>query len=251
MLNSIGNYDLICYQLRNNLYSRLQNPLKVDLDLISKKIKLSLKSDTISISNELLSKLFNFRIKAIKWLFSESNFNYNELLDEIYPQIEDKIIDKKMNILKDNILFALRCSKRVAESILPSIEESQENQHFDLNKFTEITYDQLITSISYSIPDEDLTQKFIDWVNSSLEIEYVMLATDIIIDEKLDIPSKTIKKLAFTVADKAQVFCALATEFGFIKSKNIDVNYSNIILDKKFIEEQKQLADLDLFESFK
>jgi hypothetical protein len=39
MIATAKNYDVICFQLRNNLYSQLQSPLKKDLNRLSNDIK--------------------------------------------------------------------------------------------------------------------------------------------------------------------------------------------------------------------
>jgi hypothetical protein len=68
MLATVKNYDLICYQLRNNLYSQLENPLKKDIDRLSKDITNIINSNKKiqSQSVDILAQLFNLRVKAIK-----------------------------------------------------------------------------------------------------------------------------------------------------------------------------------------
>jgi hypothetical protein len=119
MIAAAKNYDVLCFQLRNNLYSHLGNSLKKDLNRLSADIKLIITSENdISIQSTLiLSQVFNLRIKAIKWLTKDMNFDYMEKLKEILPQIEELRANKKLEILIDNLLFALRCKKRVIESV--------------------------------------------------------------------------------------------------------------------------------------
>ena len=63
-LATIKNYDLICYQLRNNLHSQLDNPLKKDIDKLSKEITNILNSGKKSHSQsvDILAQKFNFTI---------------------------------------------------------------------------------------------------------------------------------------------------------------------------------------------
>jgi hypothetical protein len=221
MLATVKNYDLICYQLRNNLYSQLDNPLKKDINKLSKEITNILNSNKKiqSQSVEILAQLFNLRVKAIKWLSQDDNFNYLEMLSEVSSQIEVIGENKKLLILKENILFALRCNKRVIESLLSAGEQS-ENPNIDFSQLPDINYQQFLASLAFAIPDEEAVQKIADWTNASLHIEFVMLAADIISEEKIKVSEKSINELSFLIADAAQEYSALATEFGNCNSCN-------------------------------
>lgn len=247
MLATVKNYDLICYQLRNNFYSQLDNPLKKDIDKLSRKITNILKSGKKiqSLSVDILAQLFNLRVKAIKWLYQDNNFNYLEMLSEVSKQIEEIGENKKMEILKDNILFALRCNRRVIESLFSAGEQS-ESLNIDFTQLPDISYQQFLASLALAIPDDETAQKIADWTNASLHIEFVMLAADIIKDEKIKVSDKTINELSFLVADAAQEYFALATEFGILKTKANQQSFSNQPFDKSFVKEQKTLADIGI-----
>jgi len=248
MIATAKNYDVICFQLRNNLYSQLQNPLRKDLNRLSNDIK------TLIISREkikaqsvkMLSQVFNLRIKALKWLSADTNFDCLEMFKDIFPQIEELRSNKKLEILTDNILFALRCNQRVVESIINSSEFSRDTLTSNISHLPDITYPQFIASLAFANLDDETTQKIMDWTNSSLHIEFVLVATDIISDEKLKISDKTINELAFLIADAAQEYSALATELGILKSHSTRQSFSNLSFDNSFIKEQKQFADLGL-----
>ena len=198
MLATIKNYDLICYQLRNNLYSQLDNPLKKDIDRLSKDITNILHSGKkIQFQSvDILAQVFNLRVKAIKWLSQDCDFNYLEMLTEVSNQIEEIGENKKMEILKENILFALRCNRRIIESLFSTGEQS-ENLNIDFNQLPDISYQQLLASLAFAIPDDETAQKIVDWTNASLHIEFVMLAADIIRDEKIIVSDKSINELSF------------------------------------------------------
>jgi len=89
-------------------------------------------------------------------------------------------------------------------------------------------------------------KKIADWTNASLHIEFVMLAAAIIKDEKIKVSDKTINELSFLVADAAQEYFALATEFGILKTKANQKSFSNQLFDKNFVKEQKTLADIGI-----
>lgn len=248
MLSTAKNYDVICFQLRNDLYSQLQSPLKKDLNRLSNDIKtLIISGEKIKAqSTNMLSQVFNLRIKALKWLSADTNFNYLERFEEIFSQIEELGSNKKLEVLTDNILFALRCNQRVAESIMNSNEFSSDTFYSNRAQLPDITYSQFIASLAFSNLNDETTQNIIDWTNSSLHIEFVLVATDIINDEKLKISDKTINELAFLIADAAQEYSALATELGILKSRSTRQSFSNLSFDNSFIKEQKQFADLGL-----
>lgn len=247
MLATVKNYDLICYQLRNNLYSQLENPLKKDIDRLSKDITNILNSSKKiqSQSVDILAQLFNLRVKAIKWLSQDDNFNYLEMLTEVSKQIEEIGENRKMEILKENILFALRCNRRVIESLFSAGEQS-ESLKIDFTQLPDINYKQFLASLAFAIPDDETAQKIIDWTNASLQIEFVMIAADIISDEKFKVSDKSINELSFLVADAAQEYSALATEFGILKTKDNQYSFSNQPFDKGFVNEQKALADIGI-----
>ena len=248
MIATVKNYDVICFQLRNNLYSQLQSPLKKDLNRLSNDIKtLIISGEKIKAqSTNMLSQVFNLRIKAMKWLSVDTNFDYLEMFKDIFPQIEELRSNKKLEVLTDNILFALRCNQRVVESIMNSNEFSPDASSSNLAQLPDITYSQFIASLAFANLCDETTQNIVDWTNSSLQIEFVLVATDIISDEKLKISDKTINELAFLIADAAQEYSALATELGILKSRSTTQSFSNLSFDNSFIKEQKQFADLGL-----
>src|SRR2546428_12682168 len=114
MIATVKNYDVICFQLRNNLYSQLESPLKKDLNHLYNDIKALITSGNKiqAQSVKMLSRIFNLRIKALKWLAAGKNFDYFEMLKDICLRIEKLKSNKKLEVLADNILFALRCNQR-------------------------------------------------------------------------------------------------------------------------------------------
>jgi len=248
MIATAKNYDVICFQLRNNLYSQLESPLKKDLNRLSSDIKAILTSGkkVQAQSMGMLSQVFNLRIKALKWLAEDKNFDYLEMLKDIFPQIEEWKSDRKLEVLTENILFAMRCNQRVVESLVWTNEFSTDSLSSNISQLPDITYQQFIASLAFANLDDETTQKIVDWTNASLHIEFVLVAADIIGDDKLKISDKTINELAFLVADAAQEYSALATELGILKTRSTRQSFSNLSFDNGFIKEQKQLADLGL-----
>ncbi|MFN4145792.1 MAG: hypothetical protein ACK4GN_08220 [Runella sp.] len=225
----------------------MENSLKKDIDKLSKEITKILNSNKKiqSQSVDILAQLFNLRVKAIKWLSQDHNFNYLKMLSEVSNEIEEIGENRKMEILKENILFALRCNRRVVGSLFSAGEQS-ESQNVDFTQLPDINYQQFLASLAFAIPDDETAQKIADWTNASLHIEFVMLAADIIRDEKIKVSDKLINELAFLVADAAQQYSALATEFGILKNKSNQQSFSTQTFDKGFVNEQKTLADVGI-----
>ncbi len=248
MIATAKNYDVICFQLRNNLYSQLESPLKKELNRLSSDIKAIITSGKKiqAQSVNMLSQVFNLRIKALKWLADDKNFDYLEMPNDIFPQIEELKSNIKLEVLTENLLFALRCNQRVVESIVGTSEFSPDSFTSNISQLPDITYQQFIASLAFANLDDETSQKIVDWTNASLHIEFVLVAADIIGDDKLKISDKTINELAFLVADAAQEYSALATELGILKTRSTRQSFSNLSFDNSFIKEQKQLADLGL-----
>ena len=248
MIATAKNYDVICSQLRNNLYSQLENPLKKDLNRLSSDIKAIITSGkkVQTQSVDMLSQVFNLRIKALKWLADEKNFDYLELLNDIFPQIEELKSNKKLEVLTENLLFALRCNQRVVESLVLTNEFSADSFTSNISQLPDITYHQFVASLAFANLDDETSQKIVDWTNASLHIEFVLVAADIICDDKLKISDKTINELAFLAADAAQEYSALAIELGILKTRSTRQSFSTLSFDNSFIKEQKQLSDLGL-----
>jgi len=250
MIATAKNYDVICFQLRNNFYSQLESPLKKELNRLSKDIKAIITSDkeVQTLSVEMLSQVFNLRIKALKWLSNGKHFDYPDILNGILPQIEELKSNKKLEVLADNIQFALRCNQRVAESLIAKSDFTYDRLSLNISQLPEITYQHFVASLRFTNLDHEITQMIVDWTNASLRIEFVLVATDIISDERLQVSDKTINELAFIVADAAQEYSALATELGIIKTYSTRQSISNLPFDKNFIKEQKKLANSGLDE---
>ena len=248
MIATAQKYDVICFQLRNNLYSQLGNPLKKDLNRLYSDIKAIITSGkkVQSQSIDMLSQVFNLRIKAIKWLANDKNFDYLEKLHDTFPKMEKFKSDSKLEVLGENLLFALRCNKRVVDALTIASGFSADSYAANISELPDITYQQFIASLAFANLDNETTQKIIDWTNASLHIEFVLVAADIIGDDTLKISDETINDLAFLVADAAQEYSALAAELGVLKARSTPHSFSTLSFDNSFIKEQKQLADLGL-----
>lgn len=241
------NYDVICFQLRHTLYEKLQNPLRKELDELSKNIKTLLVSEG-KIENQsarILSQVFNLRIKALKWLSADDALDYSEMLDDAFSQIEELKANERLEVLIENSLFALRCNQRVMSSIIDFSDVSPAALASSFDQFPEITYEQFIASLSFANLDNDTTRKVVGMANASLYIEFVLVAVDIISDENLNVSDTTINSLAFLIADAAQDYSAFATELGILKPRSVR-SFSSGMFDERFVKEQNEIAELGM-----
>jgi hypothetical protein len=246
MLAAARNCDVML-QMRNHL-SHLETPLKKDMNILLSKLRILLISGkNIKQGIDILVPLtFSFRIKAIKWLIEENEFEILSIVDEISPEIEVFKENPKLDVLTENILFALRCSQKVLQSISLSEGLSEDSFSFSTSNLPIITYDQFLASIAYSNLDDITCQKIADWTNMSLYIKLIVLSGAIINDENLKVSNKTINELAFIIGDAAQEYSAIAIELGILKPSPKRLRIASGQPDKNYIREQKNLAELGL-----
>jgi len=226
----------------------LESPLKKELGKLLTEIKdiITTSKKVKPLLDSMLPRVFNFRIKAIKWLVEEGELNLSGMMDEIYPQLEDLRQNPKLEILAENILFAVRCNYRVVKALIGSGDFSDENFASNTAELPTITYGQFLATLAYSVPDDEAAQKIVDWVNASLYIEFIILSAVIINDEKLKASEKVINELSFLISDAAQEYSAIAFELGLLKPRSENNTSFSEQVDKSFIKEQKYLADLGL-----
>ena len=247
MFATAKNYDIVCFQLRNYI-PQLDNPLKKELDKLLANIQLVITSNkkVKPQLDSLLPQIFNFRFKAIKWFIENGDFDLQEMFKSTIPKIEELKDNPHLEILVENILFALRCNLKVVNALIVNDQLSEETFTKGQTAVTDITYDQFIASIAVGIPNAEAAQKIIDFTNSSLFIEFVVVAAALINENKLKVTEKTINELAFIVADAGQEYAAIATEIGLLNTSFLRNSFTQVTFDNDFITEQKELADLGL-----
>lgn len=249
MSASITKSELVCYPFRNNLYPRLENPLKKDIDRLSKSIKkILISGQTIQqLPVDILSFIFNLRIKSLKWLSVQNNAEYRDIMAHVFEHFEQPSQNEELTVLNENILFALRCNRRVVENLLKANAGMKGEAEREL---PEINYEHYLASLAFVVPGEEEARKLAEWTQSSLYIEFVMLAADLLNNGEVQVSNKTINELSFLVADAAQEYAALAAEFGILRPPKVRSYLSGDNLDSSFIKEQKQVAEMGL-EEFK
>jgi len=247
MLITTKNTDFLIFQF-NNISSELEIPFKKELDdlIITIKSILTSNKEIKKSVNAKLKLIFNFRIKAIKWLNQTTKLEVNKIIQDVYPQLKELKENPQIDILIENILFAFRCNKRVITALIKKEELTKKNVYDNLNSLPEITYNQFIVAIGLGVPNDEIAQKLLDLTNASLLIEFCAISAAIINDEKMNLPERIINELSFLVADAAQEYLAISYELGILNVNASKQDLTPQKLDNDFINEQKMFANLGI-----
>ncbi len=235
------NHDRIVFQY--SLSKQVHSSLEEEIKNFQFEIKKMFLFGKVRINSRLLAKLFNLRIKALQWLIKNKIklTNYNSNIESIF---EDFDRDERLSLLKENILFALRTQSTVKEILLKQ-KKSGIFQSKEI-KLEEITYEQFVFSIVYGISDDKIAQKVIAFIDTSLTIEFLLIASFLLKDIKVS--EKVIDELSIKISEAAQNYYALAVELGIIKKKSYKAKPSGSRVSKIFLSEQTELANLGLNE---
>lgn len=247
MVATAKNYDIICLQMKG-LIPHLEPSLKKDLRSLLADIREAITTNkkVKPVLDSMLPGIFDFRVKAIKWLAEQGEFDLSGSIDTVYTQLEDMRLNSKLETLAENTLFALRCNKKVTRAIMSAGEFAKEKITSGAAALPAITYDQFLASLAFGVPDDETAQRIVDWINASLHIEFIILAAAIINDEKLKVSERVVNELSFLVADAAQEYAAIAIELGFLKPGSENQALLSGQVGKSFVKEQKYLAGLGI-----
>jgi hypothetical protein len=245
MVGTTKNYDILFLQMRNYLPDLSLSMAGEYADLVLKLESILVNSKSITKDiNSLVPSVFNFRMKAIQWLFGQHNLSLSKHLDETYHKFETLQQGSIHKVLIENILFALRCNRRVINSLVSKSEEfSYENTIKNISSLPTINYDQFLASLVYGMPNDERAQQALDWINSSLYIEIITVSAILINEKGLDISAKNSNELAFIISDAAQEYIAIAYEMGILSRNKSRSSILNQNFDDEFLDEQKNLAD--------
>lgn len=249
MLAPALNYDFICYPLKTQYFDRLDDKLQSEIEKLFSTVEEGLTSDQdikpFAVSQ--IKNLFNLRIKAIKWFLEDNNVeDLGQTIEDCYHDFDSLNENSKLIFFVENLKFALRSHKRVADAFVEHAEISQTAVENELKaSFLEITYEQFTTSIALGVPDEETAQRIIDLIGASLLVEFAAIAAGILVDKKIDISENKASQLTSLTGNAAQEYSAICYELGLLKRhKSGQTNIQ--LFDNSFIEEQQDLADLGL-----
>lgn len=195
--------------------------------------------------NLLISQLFDIRIQAVKWLSKDGEeINFDELYEDIYEDIRPFISDERYGILAENCLFALRSNFRVLSSVMSQIGKAELETGMQGISEADITYDQLKALLKSSIPLSHEFNTLINWINSSLRVEFVIFSFAIIQDSELDIRKDVVEELSSIIVNESHEYYSLAKTLGLIQKKQV-LNVSRT-LSPDFIQEETDLSEWGL-----
>ena len=194
--------------------------------------------------NQNIDAIFSFRMSSLKWLISNKITinDFDSLLEEELTYFKS---DPKFLVLYQNVLFAIRTNIRSINSLLNPSKDLHSKEGLDFSKieeFAETSFKQFIGSLG-QVPDF-IAAPLLDWVISSLQIEFGIISAFVIHKERLSIDVVKVNELSFFIADAAQTFGAITKELKPKmpkKNTNIVSSFSN-----SFLVEQEFLAEQDI-----
>ncbi len=218
MLAAAKNYDVICLQMRNYL-AQQEGPIKHETNRFVDGVREIINSgDPIKPKlDKFLPQVFNYRLMALKWISQQPDIDFSHLIEKAYPSLEGLRKNPKLAVLAENTLFALRCNARVTHAVIG--ETNSEEFSKQLASVPVTTYEQFFGTLVLSIPDQEAFQTIADFTNTSLYIEFILLAAILINEESLDVAENTTNELAFLIADAAQEYSAVATQMGILPAR--------------------------------
>jgi len=246
MLSPALNYDFICYPLKAQFFDRLEIGLKTEIATLLSEIENGLKTgtDLKSLASSKIKNIFNLRIKAIKWFLEDKRIGeIGQRIDACYNDFDSLSENSKLISFVENLKFAMRANKRLMDSFVEHVESAVAEMELK-SFFLEINYDQFITAISLGIPDEETTQRIIDFVSASLLIEFSAISAGILIEQNINLSEEKAIQLTSLINNAAQEYSAISLELGLFKQHKI--SKTAMQSDNSYIEEQQLLADLGL-----
>lgn len=198
--------------------------------------------------DELLESLFAIRLKALIWLSKQPEFQLADIFIGVQQLVNELAEQNGLEGLSENLGFALRTVRRVMNSIISKVPELGTKDGAEaLSHLPEIDYWTYYDMLSMSIPNQELLENIMEWVDSSLELEYAILATLLLNEENLLVDQKSIDDLSILMALAAQDYGAYAVELGIMPMHISRPNEEYPIPeDSDFIKEQQLLADSGL-----
>lgn len=241
------NYDILCYHLKV-VYKNLNNPVQQKLDHFLQEVEKDLLEKSAHLKGRVekkLSHIFDMRLAALRWIASEDSSSIDSWKSEAYSYFENLADNENLAELAQNILFALRCNNKIADSLIGTDAVPLKGRF--PSHIPDISLDQFIASIMLSYPYERVGNLLIEWAKCSLRIEYVVLAAALLNDKQIGASSEVLHELSFIIIDAAQTYSAIAVETGMIPSKpKVKLISPATNEDADFLAEQRLLAEADI-----
>jgi len=223
---------------------RKEDKILEEANILFEKIKSELTTKP-NLTNRfgLLEELYGLRIKIISWLLEHKMFQELEEGIKHGVKLSEEIkTDKKFFYLAENIFYALKAKMNFMEAVTQDKDFMAKGaSDFKLNAPT--NYSNLITVIGQQSKSKQEAQSTFDFLNSSLDIEFVLISASIAHDEKINLSENILNELSEIVVEAAQKFSGIY--FSMLQS-NVTYDFSKETFDEDFIKEQQFLADTGL-----
>jgi hypothetical protein len=246
--SSAQTYDVICLQMRNYL-PRQQGLVRGEtLGFMDGVRKIVTSGQQIRAQiKDFIPQIFSFRMLALKWIVQQPDIDFLHLIENSYPSLEALRDNSRLEILGENVLFALRCSERITGWIIEGTTSEALTEEFE---HAPATYEEFFSYLNDNIGDDELLRVFIAFSHTTLYIEFITVAALIISDEHIAVSDAAIDELAFLVADAAQTYSAIAKLIGIVpkrpKAQQRDFGNDVSINDEDQLLSELGLGDFDL-----
>jgi hypothetical protein len=242
MQPQFNTYDSL-YHLRV-VYKSLEPPLNQRLELFFQGIRHDLEDNVHPLKKNLekrLSDVFEFRLAAVQEMRDD-----NLDLKAIHKQASGyfKKIQKRVDMsgLMMGVSRALEVSNKVSGMLL-NIETQK--KLLDSNEpIQKLSLDEYLKQSNKFFQNPLHFEMFGDWVKSSLYIDYILIASAIIYDEKIYPEFKRIEELTSLVNSATDVYSSLADEFNIAMPLNpgkIARNTSGAAFFKKMLADKQEI----------
>ena len=185
---------------------------------------------------------------ALKWIVQQPDIDFLHMIENSYPSLEALKDNSRLEILGENVLFALRCSERVAGHIMEGDVTSERlAEEFES---APSTYEEFFSYLRLNINNDEAVNFFAAFSHTTLYIEFITVGALIINDENIELSDVSIDELAFLVADAAQTYSAMAKLMGILperpKAQPRDFDGKLLINDEDQLLTELGLRDFDL-----
>lgn len=225
-------------------HSKKQLPIDLHFQEFLDEIENALHQNPNELMNSLdnlIPQVFKIRLELLGYI-SES-VDITKIAETMTEKVEELNICEKY-YFNENILFACRTFQRVQNLMSPYIEMQSVKNDFRNDDVSQLDY---YTEVS-KMPSE-----LAEWSTASLKAELIIIMAICISEKEIQISDEVIKILSEAVVETAQEFYALSKMlFEFPTPTEIFASESRESIEFPIadLEEEKQLADLDLYSSF-
>lgn len=192
---------------------------------------------------ELHEDLFALRLEGLQHHIINQNDDLQLMFTESIDNLSQSKVSKEFEILRENLLFALRCFRNISRRIMG--DEGLEFKS-SIEKLSVATYKQFCVSLRDEVKNPAQAKDVIAMLDASLQFDFVILSFTLLTEGVIKVSQDVIDELAFIAADSAQEFSAIVSELSINKDYSYQQILENSAADLSFIHEQQSIANLGL-----